>query len=45
MRQNVLLRRFVSSAAAIAVAAMIWGTAESRKMLSVLRSATQNCRW
>ena len=45
MRQKVLLRRLVSSAAAIAVATRSWGTAESRKMLRVLRSATQNWRW
>ncbi len=42
MRQKVLERRFWSSTAARARAAMTWGTEESRKMLNVLRSPVQN---
>ena len=44
IRQRVLLRRLVSRAAAIAVAKISCGTAETRKMLSVFRRATQNWR-
>jgi len=39
MRQKVLARMFWSRTAAMAIAAMICGTDESRKMLMVLRSA------
>ena len=45
MRQKVLARMLRSSIAAMKSARMICGTDESRKMLKVLRSATQNCSW
>ena len=45
MRQKVFARMLRSSIAAMKSARMSCGTDESRKMLNVLRSATQNCSW
>ncbi len=42
MRQNVAARRFWSSSAAIAIAAITWGTEDSRKIETVLRRDFQN---
>ncbi len=44
IRQNVFALRFESSTAAMARATTICGTAESRKIVRVLRSAIQNWR-
>ena len=42
MRQNVLARRFWSRIAAMKTAATSWGTADSTKMLKVLKIEFQN---